>query len=97
MKAKKQQAGKARAKADKPASDDEIRSLVCPKCGEPDQVAELDLIPGTVLILGVRKDGSIEWAGETEVDWDGQRPASNPAEFVCRACNEKFTGKVIGL
>ena len=97
MKAKKQQAGKARAKADKPASDDEIRSLVCPKCGEPDQVAELDLIPGTVLILGVRKDGSIEWAGETEVDWDGQRPASHPAEFVCRACNDKLTGKAIGL
>ena len=97
MKTKKQKAGKARAKAAKPASNDEIRSLVCPKCGEPDQVAELDLIPGTVLILGVRKDGSIEWAGETEVDWDGQRPASNPTKFVCRACNAKFAGKALGL
>ena len=44
MKTKKQKAGKARAKAAKPTSDDDIRSLTCPKCGEPDQIAELDLI-----------------------------------------------------
>ena len=97
MKVKKHKADKARVKAAKPADEDELRSLVCPKCGEEDQVAELDLIPGTALILGVKKDGSIEWAGETEVDWDGQRPASNPREFVCLACNEKFEGKAIGL
>ena len=97
MRTKKQKAGKARAKAAKPTSDDDIRSLVCPKCGEPDQVAELDLIPGTALVRGVKADGSLEWSGETEVDWDGQRPASNPAKFVCRACNEKFTGKALGL
>lgn len=97
MKVKKRKAGKAPAKAAKPGNEDELRSLVCPKCGEADQMAELDLIPGTALILGVKKDGSIEWAGETEVDWDGQRPASNPREFVCLACNEKFEGKAIGL
>ena len=96
MKTKRHKVGPAPAKAAKPASDD-VRSLVCPKCGAPDRIAEIDLIPGYALILGARKDGSIEWGGETEVDWDGQRPASNPREFVCLACNEKFGGEAIGL
>ena len=88
---------KASPAATKPADGDDLRVLVCPKCGATDQVAEIDLIPGYARILGVKKDGSIEWAGETEVDWDGQRPASNPREFVCLACNEKLAGEAIGL
>ena len=97
MKKKRRKANTSPAKtADKPNGDD-IRSLVCPKCGEADQIAEIDLIPGYAMILGVKNDGSIEWTGDTEVDWDGQRPASNPREFVCLACNEKFAGKAIGL
>lgn len=97
MRTRRQKAGTAPEKTAKPAGDDEIRSLVCPKCGVADRIAEIDLIPGYALILGVKKDGSIEWGGETEVDWDGQRPASNPREFVCLACNEKFGGEAIGL
>jgi hypothetical protein len=97
MTTKRRKAGSTPKKAVKPASDDEIRSLVCPKCGVADRIAEIDLIPGYALILGAKKDGSIEWGGETEVDWDGQRPASNPREFVCLACNEKFGGEAIGL
>ncbi len=97
MKTKKGKAGSAPRRTDALASDDDIRSLVCPKCGVPDRIAEIDLIPGYALILGAKKDGSIEWGGETEVDWDGQRPAGNPREFVCLACNEKFGGEAIGL
>ena len=75
----------------------EVRSLVCPKCGAVDRIAEIDIIPGYALVGGVKKDGSLEWTGETDVDWDGQRPANNPREFVCLACNEKFGGEAIGL
>ena len=97
MTTKRRKAGRSPAKATKPEDNDDLRSLVCPKCGEPDCIAQCDLIPGYAKILGVKKDGSIEWGGETEVDWDGQRPASNPREFVCLACNEKFGGEAIGL
>jgi len=68
--------------------DDEAKPLVCPECGSQ-RMAQIDLIPGYAHIQGVKPDGTIEWAGETEVDWDNQRPASNPPEFVCLACNEK--------
>ena len=97
MTTKRRKAGKSPTKAIKPVDGDNVRSLVCPKCGVPDRIAQIDLIPGYALILGAKKDGSIEWGGETEVDWDGQRPASNPREFVCLACNEKFGGEAIGL
>ena len=59
--------------------------------------AQIDLIPGYALIGGVRENGSLEWAEQTEVDWDMQRPASNPREFVCLACNEKFGGEALGI
>jgi len=97
MKRRRQKAGTTPGKAVQSAGGDEIRSLACPKCGVADRIAEIDLIPGYARILGAKKDGSIEWAGETEVDWDGQRPASNPREFVCLVCNEKFGGEAIGL
>ena len=97
MKTKRRKAGKSPTKATKPVDGDNVRSLVCPKCGVPDRIAQIDLIPGYAMILGAKADGSIEWAGETEVDRDGQRPASNPREFVCLACNEKFGGEAIGL
>ena len=74
-----------------------VRPLVCPKCGTSDRMAQIDLIPGYALICGVKEDGSLEWAGQTEVDWDMQRPASNPREFVCLACNEKFGGAALGI
>jgi DNA-directed RNA polymerase subunit RPC12/RpoP len=69
-----------------------FRLLVCPDCGNR-AIAQMDLIPGLAEIAGVYEDGTIEWVGETDVDWNGQRPASNPAEYVCLACNEKFSFK----
>ena len=97
MKTKDQKTDPSSAKTAKKARGDNVRSLVCPKCGVPDRIAELDLIPGYAAILGVKADGALEWAGETEIDWNGQQPASHPPEFVCRACNEKFAGAALGL
>lgn len=93
MKATRDRKQRMRAKRSK----DDLRFLVCPKCKTPDRIAQIDIIPGYARINGVKKDGTLEWAGETEVDWDGQRPASNPREFVCLACNEKFSAEAIGL
>ncbi|MCG2661304.1 MAG: hypothetical protein L6437_13790 [Kiritimatiellae bacterium] len=97
MKTKKQKVDTLPAKTADKARCDDIRSLVCPKCGVLDRIAAIDIIPGYAKILGAKADGSLEWAGETEVDWDMQRPASNPREFVCLACNEKFGGVAIGI
>ena len=44
----------------------------------------LDLVPGLALVLDVTRmdDGSIEpdWAGETKMNWDGQRTVQRPDE-----------------
>lgn len=58
----------------------------CPEC-ESTSIGQRDLIPATAEINCVHSDGTVEWAGESDVDWDGQRPASNPAEWVCLDCN----------
>ena len=75
----------------RPMSDAEYAAgagVSCPFCGSGD----LEVIEGPQV------DGRDCWQEvETEVDWDGQRPASNPREFVCLACNEKFGGEAIGL
>lgn len=97
MGTKRKRIGQAVKQKTKPADGNDLRHLVCPKCGVSDCMAQIDLIPGYALIVGVKVDGSIEWAGETEVDWDGQRPASNPREFVCMACNEKCGDEALGI
>ena len=97
MSTNKRKPAQASTNATKPAGGNDLRSLVCPKCGVADRMAQIDLIPGYARIQGVKEDGSIEWAGETEVDWDGQRPASNPREFVCLGCNEKCGGEALGI
>lgn len=93
----KRKADASPAKKAQKAGGNTVRPLVCPKCGTSDCMAQIDLIPGYARISGVRKDGALEWAGQTKVDWDMQRPASNPREFVCLACNEKFGGEALGI
>lgn len=78
-------------------SRDELEPLNCPECGEEGRLAQVDLIPGYAMINGVNKDGSIEWAGETRVDWDMQRPASNPPELICLSCNGRFMSEEVGI
>lgn len=66
----------------------------CPQCGSTGDFAQRDIIPGLALFLPVvRPDGTIErqWTGDTQVDWDGQRPASHPPEIVCLTCDHIFT------
>lgn len=97
MKTKSKKGHSMAAKTASKANDDNVRSLVCPKCGVSNRMAQIDIIPGYAKILGVKDDGAFEWAGETEVDWDMQRSAFNPSEFVCLACNEKFKSEELGI
>ena len=75
----------------------ELQRLECPNCAANGSMAQIDVIPGYAKICGVYADGTIEWAGETEIDWDNQRPACNPSEYVCLDCGEKFTQKQLGV
>ena len=76
---------------------DRLKLLKCPGCETVSEIAQIDLIPGYARIEAVYEDGSYAWGGETEVDWDMQRPASNPPEFVCLACNRKLTREELVL
>lgn len=66
------------------------QTVRCPRCGEG-RLAETDLVEGYALIEAIRPDGTVEWAGETRMDWDSQRPAHCPPQIVCLACNHRLT------
>lgn len=62
-------------------------SVVCPSCGG-DNVAQEDVIPGYARLSAVRLDGQIEWSGDTDVQWNEQRRARNPPEYLCLSCGK---------
>jgi len=61
--------------------------VICPACGG-DNVAQEDVIPGYARLKSVRLDGQIEWSGDTDVQWDDQRPASDPPAYLCMSCGK---------
>lgn len=80
-----------------PAEESANTVPVCPSCGAEGRIAQLDIVPGCALIESISADGSIEWAGDTELDWNNQRPASNPREFICLACRQRFGAASLGI
>ena len=69
----------------------------CPACDGDGRLAQIDLIPGYAVIAGLYEDGTIEWDGYTEVDWNMQRPEDNPPEYICMNCSSVFTAKELGV
>lgn len=70
---------------------------VCPFCGNDNGFVEYDLIPGEARFGRARvtvRDGRTviepEWSGETDVDWDGQRPDPDRPGYRCLACGRDF-------
>ncbi len=59
----------------------------CPRCGGV--LGEIDVLPSYAIVSHVEA-GQIVWAGDTDVDWDNQRPRHNPARFECMACGREF-------
>jgi len=43
----------------------------CPECGDAAK-GTLETVPGLALLI-IDPDGAADYAGETEMDWDGQR------------------------
>jgi hypothetical protein len=70
----------------------------CPDCGERIR-GSVDVLYGVALVTKPDEDGNCEWAGETEVDWNGQAPTSNsPGTVVVRCLNgHEFEAEMQGM
>jgi len=66
---------------------------VCPHCGEVGGIAEIDRVAVLVPVQTVTADGTLDFTGESEVDWEFQSPRNNPPKFQCRDCGEECTGE----
>lgn len=63
---------------------------VCPQCNNAGDVYQLDVIAANTPVQGVDADGDIVFVGETDVDWDSQRPAHDPwPRWRCNACGHE--------
>ena len=62
-----------------------ITPATCPNCGKR-ELAEIDLIVGYARVSGICDDGSVEWTGDTDVDWNSQLPMHDPPRFTCISC-----------
>lgn len=60
----------------------------CPQCAGR-RIAEVDCIPGYARVAAVGEDGTIDWDGETLVDWNGQEPVHHSPAFTCLDCHHK--------
>jgi hypothetical protein len=45
-------------------------------------VGTVETLQATALIIGINDDGSPEWQGSTEIDWDSQATTMNGDKFV---------------
>ena len=59
--------------------------VVCPGFGSA--IAEVDTLLGMAKVKGINPDGSIDWDGETDVDWDSQKHAGSVPLFTCTHCD----------
>jgi hypothetical protein len=64
----------------------EAQTLHCPRCGAEGTLGQRDMVHCVAWINSIAADGTIEWGGESEVDWYAQRAAHNPPKLYCRAC-----------
>ena len=60
----------------------------CPECNST-SIGQVDIIFGVAAINAVGVDGTVEFEGETEVNWDSQRPAHNPVRWECMDCGHQ--------
>jgi hypothetical protein len=67
---------------------------ICPEC-HGRAVGTCDLIPGTAFFASVPKRGqNVDYAGETEMSWDGQKTITNEqgeSQVTCDNWHTWFT------
>ena len=65
-----------------------IKLAVCPICGG--SLGEIDVLIGLAIASHIDEAGKVEWAGDTEIEWDSQKPKHNPPRFECTGCGRVF-------
>lgn len=70
------------------SEEGEDKEVLCPKCG--DVIAEVDFLIGLANVSGTCADGSIDFEGQTDIDWDGQKHAGTDPLFVCKGCQQVY-------
>jgi len=65
----------------------------CPACNSG-MIVEVDIVYVYASVNGIRNDGSIEWSGESEVNWNSQQPAHDPPRYECKVCRARL--KLVG-
>ena len=68
---------------------------VCPHCKAQGNMYQIDLVPGLASIVTIdnQTGAVVDWAGDTEMQWDDQRPANRPPKFFCKFCYKVCTRK----
>jgi hypothetical protein len=64
------------------------QQLHCPQCGKSAQGTQ-ETIPGIALFGEPSRQGQlveVDYGGETEIDWNGQRTVKNAAHQVALVC-----------
>lgn len=64
------------------------KEIKCPACGST--LGELDFVPGIALIQGICEDGSIDFGGQTDIDWEGQKCAGRIPLYICTGCGKVY-------
>ena len=66
--------------------------LACGKCGHP-CISRIDILGALAPVIELDTEtGEISHdLCDSYVDWEVQRPAQNPPEYLCRECGEHFT------
>lgn len=68
----------------------------CPQCGNP-AVGTVDTVPGVALFDGNPSTGEVNYAGTTEVDWDGQETRKQEANPLVTCGDHEWATAIEGL
>ena len=73
-----------------------IKQHICPECGGI-ATGTLELLPG-VAGLDIEEDGSAEYSGETDVQWDNQTTVMRDGKYVLTCHNgHEWTSEIEGI
>lgn len=69
----------------------QIKTAVAPQCPECNSTAcgRVDIVYGLAAITEIRADGTVDWTGDTEINWDSQRPAHKVPRLECMDCGHQ--------
>ena len=72
----------------KPIQNETATTPQCPECSGA-AVGRVDVVYGIAEITEIRADGTVDWTGDTEINWDSQRPAHKVPRLECMDCGHQ--------